>query len=128
LSDIDGLVDFYSCGSHLGKGDSDLLSTISKTETERWGGTATFKQTRAMSLRWDSFMKQFPDGTVFNFISIDAEGYDLIILKQMNLRELGCEMICVEWNGKDEQEYTVIASAAGMKLIHKNAENLIFAL
>jgi hypothetical protein len=60
----------------------------------------------------------------FNFITIDAEGYDLCILKQMDLVALGCECLIIEHNGKDLQEFT--ATASPLKLIFNNGTNLIF--
>lgn len=38
--------------------------------------------------------------TAFDFISIDAEGHDLEILRQMDLHALGCRMLCIEHGGR----------------------------
>jgi hypothetical protein len=62
----------------------------------------------------------------FNLISIDVEGYDYEVLSQIDLGSVGCEMLIVEFNGKDESLFTDYANKFGMKLISKNPENLIF--
>ena len=63
----------------------------------------------------------------FEFISIDAEGMDLEILKQIDLERVGCEMLCVEYNAKDDYKFIGYAAGAGMKLVLRNHENLIFS-
>jgi hypothetical protein len=50
--------------------------------------------------------------------------YDVLI--QMNLTELDCKILCVEFNGKDIQKYIDYAQLHGMILFHQNPENLIF--
>jgi hypothetical protein len=35
----------------------------------------------------------------FDIISIDIEGMDYEVLSQMNLDELGCKILCIEFNG-----------------------------
>jgi hypothetical protein len=62
----------------------------------------------------------------FNLISIDVEGYDYEVLSQIDLVSVGCEMLIVEFNGKDEALFTDYANKFDMKLISKNPENLIF--
>ena len=50
--------------------------------------------------------------------------YDVLI--QMNLTELDCKVLCVEFNGKDMQKYVDYATQHGMALVQQNPENLIF--
>lgn len=50
--------------------------------------------------------------------------YDVLI--QMNLQELQCKVLCIEFNGKDIQKYVDYVSKHGMTLVHQNPENLIF--
>lgn len=58
----------------------------------------------------------------FDFISIDAEGMDLIILKQIDLTKV--KLICLEC-GPHEVEMRQYCEGFGMKQIHRNFENLI---
>jgi hypothetical protein len=44
----------------------------------------------------------------------------------MNLEELGCKVLCVEFNGLDMQKYVDYATKYGMTLVYQNPENLIF--
>jgi hypothetical protein len=60
-------------------------------------------------------------------ISIDIEGMDYEILSQMNLDELGCKILCIEFNGLEMDKYVDFVSKFNMHLVNQNAENLIFA-
>lgn len=122
-----GEADFYESGEHIGTGDTALISTLVKEETERWKGSKfdNFTTATANVMTWESFYASLQQKT-FQLVSIDCEGLDLFILSQMDLTEMGCEMLIVEWNGKDYLIFKEIASDAGMKLRSKNAENLIF--
>lgn len=66
----------------------------------------------------------------FEFITIDCEGLDWQILQQMNLKELGCECICVE-QGNDPVNYERIKAYCAKfgltKELLYNFENVILA-
>ena len=51
---------------------------------------------------------------------------DYAVLSQMNLDELGCKVLCVEFNGLEIDKYVNYVSKFNMQLVHKNHENLIF--
>jgi FkbM family methyltransferase len=61
----------------------------------------------------------------YDFISIDTEGMDWVILQQLNLEAMGTRMVCVEY-GKHGNEILDFMTKAGFKMIHQNQENLIF--
>lgn len=107
--------------SHLNRGDVGLLSTLVTDEMHRWRGEV-FNPIDVKIFRWKTFLNRVKYKT-FDFISIDAEGLDLDILKQIDLTET--KMVCVEWNGKNKQAF--IDSCPGFRIIHENGENLIFA-
>lgn len=126
IGEKNGEAIFHESGSLLNTGDDSLVSTIVPTEMNRWPYVRFFKYevpvwTVAKLLK-HSTIKQF------NFISIDCEGLDLAILKQMNLRALGCELLCVEWNGKNRAGFDAVVVHQGYAPIHVNAENIIYAL
>jgi FkbM family methyltransferase len=130
IGDKSGTLPFYSSDSHLSGNDSGLLSTLDKNEIPRWKGTQKFEQIEVDVLTWKDFLS-LPDlFEKFDFISVDAEGMDLIILRQMNLKELGCEMLCIEWNGnvKVRKEVDAICRSFGLRFEHQNFENLIYVL
>lgn len=126
LSTQDGKFEMYHSGFHLTKNDISLLSTFKKEETERWKGV-DFKKIEVHCLCWESFYSQMLNRTHFDAISIDIEGLDWDILSSINLDETETSLVCVEFNGKEEKKYVDYCKKFGMKLIHKNGENLILA-
>lgn len=127
-----GKADFYESGHHLGADDISLLSTINEKEMDRWAGTNnTFEKTSCEVWNFSKlcyFLKSTGRNAAFNYISIDAEGSDLKILKQIDLNFVCCQCLCIEWNGSagirnDIEDYVF---SFGMKLHHENLENLIF--
>ncbi len=103
-----------------------LVSSLDSAQPERW---------KAYDFTWDVVEVEgmtFPallescDLKQFDMISIDAEGHDYEILRQMELDALGCKLICVEY-GTDEAKIAAHCQAFGMKLIHRNGENVIYS-
>lgn len=121
-----GKVILHDSGSHLGQGDTSLVSTIKPEEKSRWVNEK-FKEVEVDCITFETLLSLCPIKK-FDFITIDCEGVDLEILAQMDLTALGCKCICVEWNGKDEEKFDALITKHGLKQIHKNAENLIYAL
>jgi hypothetical protein len=80
-------------------------------------------------ITFDKMMQESPYKT-FEFISIDCEGYDLPILRQINLKELGVRVLCIEHNGDNAalNEIISICSSYGLNTeLLINAENIILA-
>lgn len=125
IGDKDGSVTLYANGEHLKRGDVGLLSTVDLNETKRWGNTETFTPETVEMRKYSSL---FPDNK-FDFISIDAEGMDVQILYDIStgLKDVSC--LCIEWNSKDliKRSIDIACEPWGLKLIHQNAENLIYA-
>ena len=120
LSNHDGDLTFYE--------NSTYYSTLSKADYQKWAAAGMdFVETKVKVESFNTFIEKCVIKK-FDFISIDAEGVDLSILLQMNLTELCTKMICVEWNGQDFDSYNDYITYFGLRLIHKNAENLIYAL
>lgn len=124
VASYNGEITLYESGEHLKKGDIGLLSSVKKSELARWGNTMEFQEATVPCLTFNSIMKLSPFNK-FDFITIDLEGCELDILPQMDFDKLGTSLVCVEFNGKNEQRFKDIMQ--GFKLIHKNAENLIFS-
>lgn len=121
LGETNGTTILHESGEHLGKGDIALLSTLDESEKSRWVGTS-FSKTEVKVFRWKTFLNRLKIKK-FDFISLDAEGLDLAILKQIDLTDVKC--LCVEFNGKQKEEFVKLCD--GFRLIGENAENLIFA-
>jgi FkbM family methyltransferase len=129
ITQKDGPIKFYESGTHLNQGDTSLLSSVVKSETTKWKKTTDFKEIEVDGLTWESFMDKFEPG-VIDFLSIDAEGLDLDILKQIDLAEIKCKMICIEWNSdlSIRKKISQYLNGFGLKLVSVNYENLIFAI
>lgn len=121
ISDSRGELTFYSSGEHVGNGDSDLLSTLSIADKQKWENSTIYKESKVQSLKWIDFY----NWQIYDFINIDAEGYDLSILKQMDLKELGCKCLCIEHNGHQYNDIMRELRRYNMKTLLLNNENLI---
>lgn len=124
VTDFNGEVTLYQSGEHLGKNDISLLSTIIPEEKKRWI-KETWVEKKVPAINFNTLMGISKVKT-FDFISIDVEGAELDILVQIDLRSLGCRMLCVEFNGKRQDKFDAIVLPQGYTLIHKNGENLIY--
>jgi FkbM family methyltransferase len=124
------IVDFHESGSinlYNKEENTSLVSTIKKEDYEKWKDATEFETTKVQVIPFSHLMEASPIKQ-FDFISIDAEGMDLEILKQIDLKEIGCKMLCVEFNWKDQDKFDAIVLPQGYRLIHKNGENLIYAI
>lgn len=120
------MIPFYESGEHLRNGDVGLLSTASKTEASKWepsGVAFAEKQVQQVTLQ------ELLARTIhqrFDLISIDVEGSDLEVFQQIDLTAVGCKMCIVEANDRDITPYVAHAAAHGMRMTHRNSENLFF--
>ena len=130
IGEDDQVVPFYESANHVrGGSDRALVSSVDVTETERWrkaGVEFTEKniQLKSFASFWEEAGK--PN---FDFISIDCEGMDWLVLQQINLDVVGCKVLCIEWNGVIDlgDTFTLYCRQFGLRLAHQNNENLIFA-
>lgn len=112
---------FYESEAHVpGGNDLALVSTLDFEETLRWRNNGVKFHERKVPVKPYDFKEQF------DFISIDAEGYDWQILSQIDLTGVSC--LCIEFNGDEDmkQRITNYCALYRLKLAHVNAENLIF--
>lgn len=120
----------WDSGELLGRGDKALVSTLVPEETKRWASLKMpFKEIEVSTVTFDDFMK-ISKYKQFQFISIDAEGMDVAILKQMNLNKLDCQCLCIEHNGKAQVVNEILAHCRLFGLKHQigyNQENIILA-
>ena len=127
IGEENNMATFYDSGTLLKSGDKALVSTIKKEETTRWRESVQFEETQVEVIDFAT-MLELSDIKEFDLISIDAEGFDYKILKQIDLNKIGCKMLIVEWNGKDKELYKLYCESFGMKLNAENGENLIFII
>lgn len=124
-----GLQILYESGAHVHNGnDHGLVSSLIKSETDRWRNSGVGFIENTVKI-WDfKTFWSFIGNVKFDFISIDVEGVELIILQQIDLNEVGCKCICIEWNSNPELQiqFSHYILPFGFKLVHFNRENLIY--
>jgi len=125
IADKDGEFDFYKSGTHLNKGDAGLLSTLSEQDYEKWKDVTEYEMVKTKAVCFNTFMEICGEKK-FDFITIDAEGMDWSIVRQMDLNALGCKLVCIEHNGKKLKMFNAYFNSYGMNLIYGNAENVIY--
>jgi FkbM family methyltransferase len=118
---------FYESGGYKNGEDVCLYSSLDEEETKKWGDDVKFKEISADFITWSDFRATRKNQN-YEFISIDAEGMDWIILNMIDLNEVNCQCLCVEYNSDlllQAKMFKYVLSF-GMKFHQKNAENLIF--
>ena len=90
-------------------------------------GTEEITETKIQSVPFSWILKWHKQ---FDFISIDAEGNDWKILKQIDLNAFGCRCLCIEHNGDDQLRriFAGYCATYDLREIHRNRENIIFAI
>ena len=122
IADTNGEITLHDSGPLITQADHSLVSTIVPEETKRFASVTSYTPVTVKCFRWKTFLNRVKYKT-FDFISLDIEGAELVVLPQIDLTSTS--MVCVEWNGKNKQFF--VDACQGFKLIHENAENLIFA-
>jgi FkbM family methyltransferase len=122
-----GIVDFYESGAHVPNGtDKALVSTLDFNETQRWANVE-FNKIKVNVVPFN-FLWEMTDFAKFDFISIDAEGFDLAILRQIDLCAVGCKCLIIEHNGDEglKTHFCEYCEKFGLSPVLVNAENIIF--
>jgi FkbM family methyltransferase len=116
-----GIADFYESGPLVSKYDSALVSSVDKDELKRWPNV-TFEKISVRTIR----IKEISNCPRWDFISIDAEGFDLEILRQIDLINVG--LLCVEWNGNERVRQEILEYTSKFHLeniLYISSENLL---
>ncbi|HVW99703.1 MAG TPA: FkbM family methyltransferase [Candidatus Babeliaceae bacterium] len=122
-------VTFWESGHHFShRKDHALLSTTDYAETKKWRKTGVqFEEKTIELVSFERFWRHA--GLVnFDFISIDVEGLDWQVLKQIDLDATGCRCLCIEFNNNGDLRRMIekYCETFGLKLAAINNENLIF--
>lgn len=123
LGETNGTVKLFDCESHLNKGDHGLLSTLVESERKRWT-KEQFNEIEVKCFRWKTFLNRLSVKD-FDFISMDIEGMEVSLLKQIDLRSTS--MVCLEWNSKTQVKAEFDKLMIGFNIIYTSPENLIYA-
>lgn len=127
IGETDGAVTLHESSHHLkDKSDYALLSTLNESEKTRWKDVE-FKPVKVHCVTYKTLLKEtkFPG---FDFITIDAEGNDMVILKKISLTLT--KLLCIEHNSNEAVKSQILGycEAYGMKnIIYQSAENLLIA-
>lgn len=122
-----GIVDFYESGAHVPNGtDKALVSTLDFNEMQRWAGV-DFHKIKVNVVPFN-FLWEMTEFAKFDFISIDAEGFDWLILQQIDLTAVSCKCLIIEHNGNLElkSDYKTYCQRFGLMAVIENAENIVF--
>lgn len=108
--------------------EDTLIASLIESEVKKWN--TPYSQVECQFYTFDRAFKKFRN-LWFQFITIDCEGMDLEILKQIDLLDLGCKCICVEYSGNQEnlkaiREYCALDGLKKELLL--NFENVILAV
>lgn len=122
---FNGTQTFFESSGYRDGQDVALYSSLNPDEIEKWQKDVNFIEVEADFITWSDFTNN--NHCRFDFISIDCEGFDLIILKQMNLENLGCKCLCIEWNSIESVAEDILnyCKSFGLHEYHRNPENLI---
>jgi len=63
----------------------------------------------------------------YRFVSLDVEGTNLAILEKLPLAWMGCEVLCVEHEGKIDKVLELCAAHGLTWELYRSGENLILA-
>lgn len=123
---------FYESGPLCSPNDHSLVSSMKVQETDRWRRKSKpedpiveFNKVTVPVIDFATLLDKSGCDT-FDFITIDVEGMEVEILRQMDLKALSCRMICVEYNGKAELA-EIYDGLIPMPVHYKNRTNIIYA-
>ncbi|MEO6077728.1 MAG: FkbM family methyltransferase [Candidatus Andersenbacteria bacterium] len=129
ITDKVGTMKFFDSDSHISSDDTSLLSTLVESETHKWKATQKFNEIEVYCIDFKTLL-HYSIYKTFEFISIDCEGQDVTVLKQIDLNKVGCKCLCIEWNSNPavKKEIMDYCYDFGMtNIILENAENLLIA-
>jgi FkbM family methyltransferase len=127
VGSYDGTIEFNESGELLGKGDVALVSSTRQDEMDRWVSlNMPFEKITVPVVTFATLMDQSIYGE-FDLVSVDIEGMEPEVVPQIDFTKLCTKMAIIEWNGKNAELYDGLLLAHGLKLIHFNAENRIYA-
>lgn len=110
-------------GSLMGPGDVGLVSTFHQEEIDRFKKVVTYEKVPVTMYRWKTFLNRLKVKK-FDMLSLDVEGDELTILRQMDLTDL--KLICVETNGSQTKKAILDEMLKEFHVIYTSPENLIY--
>lgn len=119
-----GTFDLNESGPLMSPHDVGLVSTFVPEEMDRFKRIVSFEKVPVKMLKWKTLLNRFTIKK-FEMLSLDVEGLEIPILKQMDLTHF--RLICVETNGNNEKKTELDQILSDFKVIYTSPENLIYA-
>lgn len=127
VGSYDGDIELNESGELLGKGDVALVSSTRQDEVERWASlNMPFEKVTVPVVTFKTLLERMLYNH-FDFLTIDIEGMEPEVVPQIDFTALGVRMAIIEWNGNNAELYDGLLLNHGLKLVHVNAENRIYA-
>jgi len=97
ISDSNERKKFYDSGNwSTNPAPPSALSSLYESHKNNFIGME-WEETECEFVTFETFFAQSPIKK-FDFISIDVEGHDSIVLNQIDLNQIGCKLICLEFS------------------------------
>lgn len=129
ISDSEGIFKFYESRNWVDKeAPISILSSLYQSHQNNFYGM-NWEEVDCKFVTFEHFLEQSPIKK-FDFVSIDVEGHDFIVLNQINLSEIDCKLICLEYseNLNVLETFRSYCGQYGMEEIGRNIDNVLFAL
>lgn len=126
IGEITGKSFLWESGSLVNLGDVGLVSTLKPNMCSQWTNTEFVKK-MVHVFSFTDYHDIIAHYYYYDLISIDAEGMDYAILKQMDLQKLCCRCLIVE-HGGDIKPFNDLVFKQGYRLLATTEENAIYCI
>jgi FkbM family methyltransferase len=99
----------------------DALTTGDEANYQKWKAVGQFREVIVPEV---PLIQILLTAGQFDFLNIDCEGVSWELLKQINLKQFGCSLVCCEYDNHKE-EMRAWFEQHGFKVISENGGNLI---
>jgi len=129
ISNVTDKLTFYESGNWIdGESPVSILSTLNLEECNRFYGM-NWAETLCDFYTFKDFIeRENLEDCEFDFINIDCEGSDFIVLEQIDLKKVNAKLICIEFIDEErELKISLYLKEMGFMLLYKTRDNLIFS-
>ena len=106
----------------------DTLSTFSKESADNYMQEG-YKLIEKLEIQADTLagvLKEYAAGKTIDFLTVDTEGLDLVVLRSNDWEKFHPEVVCVENSHADMRELESFLNSVGYKKFFDNKMNCIF--
>lgn len=109
----------------------DFVSTFDKSHERLWAAPGAdgregvkFQEIFVYGITFAELFRTFPGP--YQFVNLDVEGINVELFRELPLREIGAEFVCVEYQDR-LSAIEAHAAAQGFKRVHLTSENVLLA-